>query len=137
VLTRLGLAGLIQVMGVDLISAGLTADQLDLDIPEELRPSTLRALGVRPDLDKAIDALPSPQGSPFRRAAIFLLRLYRTVRPDSIGNRCVYEPSCSRYSELAFRTKPVPAAIRLTLSRLHRCKPGHGGTDMSELELPS
>ncbi|WP_321488449.1 membrane protein insertion efficiency factor YidD [uncultured Hyphomonas sp.] len=109
---------------------------LDLDVPEELRPSTLRRLGIRPDLDNRVDAMPPLRGWGARQAAIALLRLYRWVRPDIIGNRCVYEPSCSRYSELAFRTKPVATAFRLTFTRLHRCKPGHGGTDLSELELP-
>jgi putative component of membrane protein insertase Oxa1/YidC/SpoIIIJ protein YidD len=123
-------------MGVDLKYMNITPDLLELDVPEELRPSTLRKLGIRPDLDSVIDALPPVQRPGPRRVAVFLLRLYRKLRPDSVGNRCVFEPSCSRYSELAFRTKPVPAAIRLTFRRLHRCKPGHGGTDMSELELP-
>ena len=124
-------------MGVDLKSGDLTAEHLDLDVPEALRPSTLRHLGLRPDMDIAIDALPSPAGIGLRSLAIRMLRLYRRLRPQAIGNRCVFEPSCSRYSELAFRTKPPTTAIRLTLSRLRRCKPGHGGTDMSELELPS
>jgi len=124
-------------MGTDLKSAGLTIDLLDLDVPDEVRPSALRAMGVRPELDAAIDAMPAVKGASLRSAAVALLRLYRRIRPEIIGNRCVYEPSCSRYSELAFRTKPAGAALRLTLRRLHRCKPGHGGTDMSELELPS
>ncbi len=123
-------------MGGDLNSAKLTMAHLDLDVPEELRPSTLRRLGIRPDLDNRVDAMPPLRGWGARQAAIALLRLYRWVRPDIIGNRCVYEPSCSRYSELAFRTKPVATAFRLTFTRLHRCKPGHGGTDLSELELP-
>ena len=109
---------------------------LDLDVPEELRPSTLRRLGLRPELDERIDALPALKGWGLRQAAIGLLRLYRRIRPEAIGNRCGFEPSCSRYSELAFRTKPPVTAFRLTLSRLHRCKPGHGGTDMKDLELP-
>ena len=123
-------------MGADLKIAGLAADTLELDVPEELRPSTLRKLGLRPELDSRIDAMPPLKGWGIRQTAIALLHLYRRMRPDTIGNRCVYEPSCSRYSELAFRTKPILTAFRLTFRRLHRCKPGHGGTDMSELEMP-
>lgn len=123
-------------MGGELKSAGLTMAHLDLDVPEELRPSTLRKLGIRPELDRRIDAIPSLQGWGISQAAVALLRLYRRVRPEAVGNRCVYEPSCSRYSELAFRTKPALTAFHLTLRRLHRCKPGNGGTDLSELELP-
>jgi putative component of membrane protein insertase Oxa1/YidC/SpoIIIJ protein YidD len=122
-------------MGVKLNSAELTLAHLDLDVPEELRPSTLRRLGLRPELDERIDALPPLEGWGLRQTAIGLLRLYRRIRPEAIGNRCGFEPSCSRYSELAFRTKPPVTAFRLTLSRLHRCKPGHGGTDMTDLEL--
>jgi putative component of membrane protein insertase Oxa1/YidC/SpoIIIJ protein YidD len=114
----------------------LTLAHLDLDVPEELRPSTLRRLGLRPQLDERIDALPRFEGRTLPRLAVQCLRLYRRLRPAAIGNRCVFEPSCSRYSELAFRTQPPGTAFRLTLSRLHRCKPGHGGTDMTDLEMP-
>lgn len=123
-------------MRAGLKSSELKIAHLDLDVPEELRPSTLRRLGLRPELDERIDALPALKGWGLRQAAIGLLRLYRRIRPEAIGNRCEFEPSCSRYSELAFRTKPPVTAFRLTLSRLHRCKPGHGGTDMKDLELP-
>ena len=124
-------------MGDDLKSAGLSLEALELDIPEALRPSTLRKLGIRPELDAAIDALPPVTDAGLRHFAVSLLQLYRRLRPEAVGNRCVYEPSCSRYSELAFRTKPPATAFRLTVRRLCRCKPGHGGTDLSELELPT
>ena len=123
-------------MGVKLNSAELTLAHLDLDVPEELRPSTLRRLGLRPELDEWIDGLPRFEGRRLSRLAIQGLRLYRRLRPKAVGNRCVFEPSCSRYSELAFRTRSPGTAFRLTLSRLHRCKPGHGGTDMTDLEMP-
>ncbi|MAN66383.1 membrane protein insertion efficiency factor YidD [uncultured Hyphomonas sp.] len=110
---------------------------VDLDVPDVLRPSAMRHLGMRPELDEVVDALPGLHMASAAFLPVTLLRLYRRVRPDVIGNRCVYEPSCSRYSELAFRTKPPAQAIRLTISRLCRCKPGCGGTDMKELEIPS
>lgn len=110
--------------------------EIHLDLPEELRPSTLRRLGLPLPLDQKIDALSPPGDGMLRRGAVRLLRVYRRVRPAAIGNRCVFEPSCSRYSELAFRTHPFLHAARLTLDRLHRCRPGHGGLDMKELEAP-
>lgn len=117
--------------------ARIPADaEVDLDVPEELRPSTLRRLGLALPLDQKIDNLPPHDGGVLSRLAIHLLQAYRRLRPATIGNRCVFEPSCSRYSELALRTHTLPQAARLTWSRLHRCKPGHGGLDMRELEEP-
>lgn len=110
--------------------------EIDLDVPEELRPSALRRMGMTPDLDRQIDQLPPPKGSFWRKAAVLTLRTYRRMRPAVIGNRCVFEPSCSRYSELAFRTRSLPDAFRLTAGRLHRCRPGKGGLDLNELEVP-
>jgi len=110
--------------------------EIDLDIPETLRPSTLRRLGVKPALDAKIDQAPKLGLTHRAFLPVTMLRLYRRVRPDFIGNRCVFEPSCSRYSELAFRTKPFFTALHLTLRRLHKCKPDQGGTDLSDLEFP-
>lgn len=110
--------------------------EIDLDVPEELRPSALRSMGMTPPLDRKIDQLATPTGSFWRKAAVLTLRTYRQIRPPAIGNRCVFEPSCSRYSELAFRTRSLPDALRLTAGRLHRCRPGKGGLDLTELEIP-
>ncbi|MBY9065430.1 membrane protein insertion efficiency factor YidD [Hyphomonas sp. WL0036] len=112
-----------------------TAD-IELDVPETLRPSAMRRLGLTPELDQRIDALRPPATPWWRQLAVSLLRTYRRIRPGKIGNRCVFEPSCSRYSELAFRTRSFPTAIRLTLSRLHRCSPRQGGIDLKDLEIP-
>ncbi|MAN45663.1 MAG: membrane protein insertion efficiency factor YidD [Alphaproteobacteria bacterium] len=110
---------------------------VEFDVPEELRPSAMRRMGLRPAMDQTIDRLPRPRITSAAFLPVALLRLYRRLRPEVIGNRCGYEPSCSRYSELAFRTKPPLTAFRLTYQRLCRCKPGKGGTDLTELELPS
>lgn len=105
-------------------------------LPETVRPSTMRAMGHRPCLDEEVDRLPIAGLRGASALAVRLLRLYRRIRPETVGNRCVFEPSCSRYSELAFRQKPFLSALRLTRKRLKRCRPGAGGTDLTDLELP-
>jgi len=120
----------------DMKTPGVGLSEIEFDVPEPLRPSTMRRFGVMPPLDAAIDALPPVTRPLWRRIAVGLLLTYRRLRPASIGNRCVFEPSCSRFSELAFRSRSFPDATRLTLSRLHRCRPGRGGTDLEGVEIP-
>lgn len=113
-----------------------TIEKALANVPETLRPSALRAAGFKPELDKVIDRQTVTYGLHPRTAAIILIRLYRWVRPQAIGNRCVFEPSCSRYSELAFRQLPFLDAIMATRNRLKRCKPGRGGLDLTNLKAP-
>lgn len=120
--------------GADLLKHSLNLQDIDLDVPERIRVSTLRRLGMKPILDETVDKLEIPKGVSLNVFAIRVLRLYRRIRPTAIGNRCVFEPSCSRYSEMAFRTKPFASALTITLRRLHRCKPGNGGIDMNQIE---
>ncbi|HCQ16660.1 MAG TPA: membrane protein insertion efficiency factor YidD, partial [Cryomorphaceae bacterium] len=47
-----------------------------------------------------------------------------------LGNRCVFDPSCSHYAEQAFREKGFFKGVKLTLIRLRRCNPSNGGTDL-------
>ena len=107
-----------------------------LNVPEHLRPSTMRALGMTPDMDIAVDAIKTVPTGLLKRFIVAGLIQYRRLRPQSIGNRCVFEPSCSRYSELAFRQNTLLKAFRLTLDRLRRCRPGNGGLDTEKLEQP-
>ncbi|WP_018149647.1 membrane protein insertion efficiency factor YidD [Henriciella marina] len=100
-----------------------------------LVPSTIRALGGKPELDKRVDELKMPRKPHWLKIVICFLRTYRAVRPTTVGNRCVFEPSCSRYSELAFRQKGFWTGISFTLKRLRRCKSGNGGQDTNQLEI--
>ncbi|WP_461479024.1 membrane protein insertion efficiency factor YidD [Pararhodobacter aggregans] len=59
-----------------------------------------------------------------------LCRLYRRIRPRKIGDRCAFEPSCSRYAEVSFRIFGLRKGAVLTLSRLRRCNAHHGGLDL-------
>ncbi|PHS16921.1 MAG: membrane protein insertion efficiency factor YidD [Kangiella sp.] len=63
--------------------------------------------------------------------SVLALRTYRKCRPRFIGDRCVFEPSCSHYCELAIRENGFFRGVKLTFNRLYRCKPGAGGIDLS------
>ena len=106
------------------------ADLIDVDVPEQDRPRTLRSLGIKPPLDKAFDNRTLVRG--FGLGIIFakLCRIYRRVRPRAIGDRCAFEPSCSRYSEYCFEMFPFRLALQLTFERLRLCKGKAGGVHL-------
>ncbi|MFH1260222.1 MAG: membrane protein insertion efficiency factor YidD [Elusimicrobiota bacterium] len=58
------------------------------------------------------------------------MRWYRRRILPKLGNRCVFEPSCSHYAELALREKGLVKGLKLTAKRLCRCRPGAGGIDL-------
>lgn len=105
-------------------------DISDVQVPDELRPRVARQLGLPLKWDVAIDALPSPSLTDGRGWFVLLCRLYRRVRPRSVGNRCAFEPSCSRYAEIAFRAFGAKTGLKLTLGRLKRCRANNGGVDL-------
>jgi putative membrane protein insertion efficiency factor len=66
--------------------------------------------------------------------AILLVRVYRSVVsplvPQTIGGRCKYHPSCSRYALDALREFGFFRGSVLIIWRLLRCNPwSHGGVD--------
>jgi putative membrane protein insertion efficiency factor len=97
--------------------------------PSQL-PTVERMLRGTTDTDLAIQALSLPARPIWLRAVVKLLRWYRRRISPRLGSRCVFEPSCSHYSELAFREKGLLKGFWLTARRLHRCRPGAGGVDM-------
>lgn len=103
---------------------------IELRVDPKLAPSVLRAFAGRTSLDSEVDALDIPNSPALTRLSIQILRLYRRFRPASVGSRCVFDPSCSRYSELAFRKHGFFGGLTATFARLHRCKPGAGGVDI-------
>lgn len=104
--------------------------QIELRMPEALAASALRAfLGSTP-IDTEVDSLSIPEKPFWLRVCVRLLRAYRRRRPQSIEHRCVYDPSCSRYSELALRKHGLIKGGVLTVRRLQRCRPGLGGVDV-------
>src|SRR5882672_9001419 len=105
---------------------------IDLRVDDALAPSVLRALAGRTPRDKSVDGLAIPVKPLWLRLSVALLRWYRSTRPESVGQRCVWDPSCSRYAELAFRNLGFSRGLVATVCRLRRCGPSHGGVDVPE-----
>ncbi|WP_232333207.1 membrane protein insertion efficiency factor YidD [Mariniflexile maritimum] len=80
-------------------------------------------------LDLEIQSLPIPKRPIWLNLVVRTLRLYQNNISEKFGNRCVFDPSCSRYSELAFREKGFFKGLKLTVKRLKRCRPENGGID--------
>ncbi len=95
-----------------------------------LAPSVLRAFAGATPLDAEVDRLLVPEGPRWLRAAVLILRSYRERVAPRLGQRCVFEPSCSRYAELALRRYGTFRGLLLVARRLSRCRPGRGGVDL-------
>ena len=93
----------------------------------------MRALGLKPEADELTDRLPLAGRAILAQAA---LRAYRSLRPRRIGDRCAFDPSCSRYSELSFRIHGWRVGFHLTLDRLRRCRGQAGGLEMPPAPMP-
>jgi len=103
----------------------------ELNVEEHLRPSLERQLTGTTKADTEIHSLPIPSKPIIIKLSVLALRTYRKYRPSFIGSRCVFEPSCSHYSEVAIRENGLLIGLKLTIKRLHRCRPGSGGLDLS------
>ena len=79
--------------------------------------------------DLTIEGLPIKNESLVVKLIIRAIRFYQKNISHTLWNRCVFDPSCSHYSELAFRKKWIIRWFILTLKRLHRCKPQNGWID--------
>ena len=104
--------------------------QAKLISDEKQQVSILRALTGTTPTDTLVDALPVPAGPRWLRLSVRALKWYRIKLAPRIGLGCVYEPSCSRYAELALRQHGFPKGLYSSLKRLHRCRPGAGGVDL-------
>ncbi len=80
-------------------------------------------------LDLEIQNLPIPKKPIWLNFVVRMIRFYQNNISGKLGNRCVFDPSCSRYSELAFREKGFMNGMSLTINRLKRCRPENGGID--------
>ena len=109
-------------------------DTFEFEVDERLRPSVERKLRGTTEIDAEISARALPNKPTGVKLSIILLRLYRRLAPRALRCRCVFDPSCSHYSELAFRQHGFLNGVRLTFQRLARCKPGAGGTDFLHLK---
>lgn len=104
--------------------------EIEFCVDASLIPSTLRAFVGTTPRDTEVDDLPVPANPFWLRACILMLRWYRSKISKRIGQRCVFEPSCSRYAELAFRQYGFTRGLFASLGRLRRCGPGAGGVDI-------
>ncbi|WP_428665741.1 membrane protein insertion efficiency factor YidD [Runella sp.] len=85
--------------------------------------------------DKEIESLTIPDKPIWLNLIIRSIRFYQGNLSHRLGNRCVFDPSCSHYAELAFREKGFLKGVKLTIARLKRCRPENGGID--ELTKPT
>ena len=105
-------------------------DLYELNVDEKLRPSIERNISGRTQMDIEIDTLNIPNNPFFLNKLIVLLRWYRKSLSRKIGHRCVFDPSCSRYCEIAIRNQGILRGLYLTFNRLLRCRPKNGGVDL-------
>ncbi|MBI2566426.1 MAG: membrane protein insertion efficiency factor YidD [Candidatus Schekmanbacteria bacterium] len=103
---------------------------IECRVDETLAPTVLRPFAGTTPLDSEVDALPLPERPRWLRIAIRLLRGYRSHIGHRLGHRCVFEPSCSRFAELALRRKGAMRGLWFALRRLSRRRPGAGGIDL-------
>jgi putative component of membrane protein insertase Oxa1/YidC/SpoIIIJ protein YidD len=99
----------------------------ELVVDETQRPFVERLLAGATQADREVDALGVPANPHWLRLIVLALRWYRRVVSLKLGHRCVFDPSCSRYAELAFRHRGVLRGAALTLRRLYLCRPGKSG----------
>ncbi len=62
-----------------------------------------------------------------RRLLTLLIRAYRYGISPYLGAHCRFEPSCSRYAEIAIARYGVLRGGGMALRRLSRCHPWHAG----------
>ena len=103
---------------------------MEFRVDAGLAPSAIRALAGLTPGDKEVDELSVPMSPRWLGTAVRLLRWYRAGVGTRLGQRCVFEPSCSRYAELALRRRGAIRGTWLTMLRLWRCRPGKGGIDL-------
>ena len=64
-----------------------------------------------------------------KRAIICAVKIYQRYAPDSIRNKCRFEPSCSEYMILAIEKYGLLKGVRKGIRRLKRCNINGGGFD--------
>jgi uncharacterized protein len=57
------------------------------------------------------------------KLAIFAIHIYQRRIPSRWKRKCLFEPSCSRYAELAIRKYGIRRGIRVAVQRVVRCRP--------------
>lgn len=65
-----------------------------------------------------------------KRTIIGGVRIYQRFAPDSIRNKCRFEPSCSEYMILSLQKYGLIKGLKKGINRLKRCNINDGGYDM-------
>ena len=64
-----------------------------------------------------------------KRFAIGAVLLYKAFAPESMRDRCRFEPTCSTYMIMAIRKYGLFIGLYRGFRRITRCKPPNGGID--------
>lgn len=64
-----------------------------------------------------------------KRAIICAVKIYQRYAPDSVRNKCRFEPSCSEYMVLAIEKYGLLKGVKKGINRLKRCNVNDGGFD--------
>ncbi len=64
-----------------------------------------------------------------KRLFICTIKLYQKYAPDSLRNKCRFEPSCSEYMILAIEKYGLIKGLQKGICRLKRCNMDGGGYD--------
>lgn len=64
-----------------------------------------------------------------KRIIICAIKIYQRYAPDSVRNKCRFEPSCSEYMILAIEKYGLFKGIYKGINRLKRCNTAGGGFD--------
>ena len=65
-----------------------------------------------------------------KRSIICLIRIYQRYTPDSVRNKCRFEPSCSQYMILSLQKYGLRKGLLKGIRRLKRCNINDGGYDL-------
>lgn len=64
-----------------------------------------------------------------KKIAIWCVKVYQKLAPDSLRNRCRFEPSCSEYMILSLEKYGFIKGFFKGIHRICRCRPPNGGYD--------
>ncbi|MCB9799841.1 MAG: membrane protein insertion efficiency factor YidD [Candidatus Omnitrophica bacterium] len=58
---------------------------------------------------------------------VFLIQIYQWTLSPILGHHCRFYPSCSAYSQEAFRRKGFMRGFYMMIKRIFKCQPFHSG----------
>lgn len=64
-----------------------------------------------------------------KKCIICLIRIYQRYAPDSVRDKCRFEPSCSQYMIIALQKYGLVKGLKKGIDRLKRCNINNGGFD--------